>query len=144
MAKHAATGQSRHPPGTGDGVANVPRDALAFAENAGDRLLGTLSLPSLCDISLRRFLLPGAGHDTPSNRGLGDVGLRLHRIRPGFRLMFSEPCPGDDLVLGIAIWSLINGVALRSVRVPVSLGRPISRYVGPDQVYDERSSASGA
>jgi hypothetical protein len=45
-----------------------------------------------------------------------------------------------DLVLGIAIWSLINGVADRSVRVPPG---PAAPHLDPGQFYDERSSTSG-
>ncbi len=44
-----------------------------------------------------------------------------------------------NLVLGIAIGSLISGVAARSVRVP----RTDSAYAAADPLYDERSSASG-
>jgi len=42
-----------------------------------------------------------------------------------------------DLVLGVAIGSLISGVAARSVQVPAAGG-----YVVGDQLYDERRSAS--
>jgi hypothetical protein len=44
-----------------------------------------------------------------------------------------------DLVLGIAIGSLISGVAARSVRVPRSDGA----YAAADPLYDERPSAPG-
>ncbi len=46
-----------------------------------------------------------------------------------------------DLVLGIAIGSLISGVAARSVRIPPGAG---PGYLGGNpSVYDERPSASG-
>jgi Family of unknown function (DUF6069) len=45
-----------------------------------------------------------------------------------------------DLVLGVAIGSLISGVAARSVRVPPGAG---AGYLGTDPMYDERPSASG-
>jgi hypothetical protein len=43
-----------------------------------------------------------------------------------------------DLVLGIAIGTLISGVAARSVRVPAT-----GAYQESDPLYDERRSASG-
>jgi hypothetical protein len=43
-----------------------------------------------------------------------------------------------DLVLGVAIGTLISGVAARSVRVPSTTAYPVS-----DPLYDERRSASG-
>ncbi len=47
-----------------------------------------------------------------------------------------------DLVLGVAIGSLVSGVAARSVRVPPGAG---AGYLGAgaDGVYDERRSSSG-
>lgn len=46
-----------------------------------------------------------------------------------------------DLILGVAIGSLVSGVAARSVRVPA--GGPGGGYVTADPLYDERRSASG-
>ena len=44
-----------------------------------------------------------------------------------------------DLILGVAIGSLISGVAARSVRLPAS----DAGYLVADPLYDERRSASG-
>jgi hypothetical protein len=41
----------------------------------------------------------------------------------------------EGLVLGVAIGSLISGVAARSVRIP----RPGGAYPAADPIYDERS-----
>jgi hypothetical protein len=46
-----------------------------------------------------------------------------------------------DLVLGIAIGSLISGVAARSVRMPP--GTDAGYAVGNPPMYDERPSARG-
>jgi hypothetical protein len=44
-----------------------------------------------------------------------------------------------DLVLGVAIGSLLNGVGARSVRLP---GRSDGGYMSADPIYDERSRLS--
>jgi uncharacterized protein DUF6069 len=44
-----------------------------------------------------------------------------------------------DLILGVAIGTLISGVAARSVRLPAGN----AGYLADDQLYDERRSASG-
>lgn len=44
------------------------------------------------------------------------------------------------LVLGVAIGSLVSGVAARSVRMRTATRRP---YIEPDQLYDERRGAPG-